>query len=139
MEMIMPYMNLIIGAAVVLAILLVGTMIYRSLNKRVRGRKGQRLGIVEYHEIDETRRLVLLRRDETEHLVLIGGPQDLVVEAGIKLDSNIEDLDEPPLPLRAPIPLRPTQRAPAFAERRQMLRPVDPPAMSTRNMDRDDV
>ena len=55
------------------------------------GRKGQRLGISEYHEIDKTRRLVLVRRDETEHLVLIGGGQDLVIESGISLNSSMDD------------------------------------------------
>ena len=60
------------------------------------GRKGQRLGISEYHEIDKTRRLVLVRRDETEHLILIGGAQDLVVESGISLNSGMDDVREAP-------------------------------------------
>ncbi len=136
MEMLTPYINYIIGAAVFLAALFIGILVYRSLHKRVRGRKGQRLGIVEYHEIDETRRLVLLRRDETEHLVLIGGHQDLLVETGIQLNSNMESIDDHQS--RAPIPLRPAPRAPVFAERRPMLRPVDPPIMTSRNLDRDE-
>src|SRR5664279_1781681 len=124
MEMLTPYWNYIITAAVVLAVLLIGTLVYKALHTRVRGRKGQRLGISEYHELDETRRLVLVRRDETEHLILIGGAQDVVVESGIRLASSIDDLDEEPV--RAPIPLRPAPRAPVFAERRPTsLRPVE--------------
>ena len=42
-----------------------------------------RLGISEYYEIDKTRRLILVRRDNVEHLVLIGGGQDVVIEPGI--------------------------------------------------------
>jgi Flagellar biosynthesis protein, FliO len=136
MEMLTPYLNYIITAAVILAVLLIGMLVYKALHKRVRGRKGQRLGISEYHEIDETRRLVLVRRDETEHLILIGGAQDIVVESGIRLGSMVDDHDEEQP--RAPIPLRPAPRAPVFAERRPALRPVDPPIMAGRSFDRDE-
>jgi flagellar biogenesis protein FliO len=43
----------------------------------------RRIGIVEATAIDAKRRLVLVRRDEVEHLLLIGGGADLVVEPGI--------------------------------------------------------
>src|SRR5262249_31909838 len=58
-------------------------MIFRTFQGRVGGRRGMRLGISEYYEIDKTRRLILVRRDNVEHLVLIGGSQDLVIEPGI--------------------------------------------------------
>ena len=135
MELIAPYMNYIITAAIVLAVLIIGMLVFKALNRTVRGRKGQRLGISEYHEIDKTRRLVLVRRDETEHLILIGGAHDLVVESGISLDSGMNDIREP---LRPPIPLRTAPRAPVFAERRPMLRPVEPPMMSQRNYEHEE-
>ena len=69
MELLAPYMNYIITAAIAVAILIVGLLIFKTLSRTVRGRKGQRLGISEYHEIDKTRRLVLVRRDDTEHLL----------------------------------------------------------------------
>ncbi len=86
MEFLATYWIYMVAAAAIVAILLLGIVITRLLNRRVRGRKGQRLAISEYHEIDETRRLVLVRRDETEHLLLIGGAQDIVVESGISLN-----------------------------------------------------
>ena len=43
-----------------------------------------RLGLIEATAVDAKRRLVLVRRDNTEHLILIGGPSDLVVESGIE-------------------------------------------------------
>ena len=128
MELLAPYMNYIVTAAIALAVLLVGLLVYKALSGPVMGRKGQRLGISEYHEIDKTRRLVLVRRDETEHLVLIGGAHDLVIETGISLNSGIDALREP---VRAPIPLRTAPRAPMFTERRPTLRPVEPPMMSS--------
>lgn len=43
----------------------------------------RRLRVVEIVALDPRRRLVLVRRDDREHLLLIGGPTDLAVEAGI--------------------------------------------------------
>lgn len=43
----------------------------------------QRLGIVDAVDIDSQRQLLLLRRDNVEHLVMVGGPNDLLVESGI--------------------------------------------------------
>lgn len=42
-----------------------------------------RLAVVDSLDIDNKRRLVLVRRDNVEHLVLIGGPSDVVVEPSI--------------------------------------------------------
>src|SRR5438270_5742716 len=43
----------------------------------------QRLGIVDAFEIDRQRQLVIVRRDNVEHLLMIGGPNDVVVESTI--------------------------------------------------------
>jgi flagellar protein FliO/FliZ len=66
-----------------LAALFVLTLAFRTVAGTVKGRRGSRLGISEFHEIDKQRRLVLVRRDDVEHLVLIGGGQDLVIETNI--------------------------------------------------------
>src|SRR5580704_6370138 len=47
-----------------------------------RGRQ-PRLGVTDYASIDARRRLILVRRDNVEHLVMIGGPTDVVVESNI--------------------------------------------------------
>ena len=44
----------------------------------------RRLHVVEAVGIDAKHRLVLVRRDGTEHLLLVGGPNDLVIETGIE-------------------------------------------------------
>jgi hypothetical protein len=46
-------------------------------------RRQPRLAVVDYASVDSRRRLILVRRDNIEHLVLIGGPTDVVVEANI--------------------------------------------------------
>ena len=46
-------------------------------------RSGRRLEIIEITPLDVRRKLVLVRRDDVEHLILLGLQQDLVVEIGI--------------------------------------------------------
>jgi flagellar protein FliO/FliZ len=48
----------------------------------LRGRQ-PRLAVVDYASVDGRRRLILVRRDNVEHLVMIGGPTDVVVEPNI--------------------------------------------------------
>ncbi len=45
--------------------------------------KRRRLGVVEAASVDGRRRLILVRRDNTEHLIMTGGPVDVVIETGI--------------------------------------------------------
>jgi flagellar protein FliO/FliZ len=42
-----------------------------------------RLRVLEVHVLDARHRLVLIRRDSVEHLLLLGAQSDLVVEGGI--------------------------------------------------------
>src|SRR5436853_1007854 len=47
-----------------------------------RGRQ-PRLAVIDAAHVDGRRRLVLIRRDNVEHLLIIGGPSDVVVEQNI--------------------------------------------------------
>src|SRR5437762_8807169 len=47
-----------------------------------RGR-APRLAVIDAAAVDSRRRLVLVRRDNVEHLLMIGGPGDIVVEQNI--------------------------------------------------------
>ena len=47
-----------------------------------RGRQ-PRLAMIDQAAIDNRRRLVLIRRDNVEHLLIIGGPTDVVIEQNI--------------------------------------------------------
>ncbi len=78
--------------ALVLALVLVaffGLILRRLTSGRLslksdRGRARQpRLGIVDVYDLDRQRQLILLRRDNVEHLLLVGGPNDVVVETNI--------------------------------------------------------
>jgi hypothetical protein len=52
------------------------------LGNASRGRQ-PRLAVIDAATVDGRRRLVLIRRDNVEHLLMIGGPSDLVVEPNI--------------------------------------------------------
>jgi hypothetical protein len=43
----------------------------------------KRLEVSDHASVDGRRRLILVRRDNVEHLIMIGGPVDIVIETGI--------------------------------------------------------
>ena len=51
-------------------------------------RNGRRLRVVEVTPVDVKRKLVLVRRDDTEHLILLGVQSDLVVESDIRVGGD---------------------------------------------------
>lgn len=58
----------------------------------LRGRD-RRLGVVESASVDARRKLILIRRDNVEHLIMTGGPVDVLIETGIEGHRQLE----PPL------------------------------------------
>ncbi len=54
---------------------------FGAMAARVGGRR--RLSVIEAAAVDSKRRLVLVRRDDVEHLILIGGGHDILLESGI--------------------------------------------------------
>ena len=81
--------SILIVVALVVAAALIGTVIYRLLfGHRLRVPHGSRarqprLGLVDAFSLDGQRQLVLVRRDNVEHLIMIGGPNDVLVESQI--------------------------------------------------------
>ena len=49
----------------------------------------RRLAYVERTALEGGRKLLLVRRDDVEHLILIGGPIDLVIESGIRPEEAV--------------------------------------------------
>jgi flagellar protein FliO/FliZ len=62
-----------------------------------RGRQ-PRLGVIEAAAVDGRRRLVLIRRDNVEHLLMIGGPSDIVIEQNIVRAVPVASPREAPAP-----------------------------------------
>src|SRR5204863_4779752 len=59
-----------------------------------------RLAVIDPAAVDGRRRLVLVRRDNIEHLLMIGGPTDIVVEPNIVRASPTREQAPP----RSPVP-----------------------------------
>jgi hypothetical protein len=135
-----------IKAIIALGLVLVLVLIAGLLLRRIAGGRlklpGQgsrarqpRLGIVDIFEMDRQRQLVLLRRDNVEHLVMIGGPNDLVIEASIvrtvgraQAPAAGEVPDKAAPGLAADAPLEP---APPPRPNRTMMTPALNPAPDT--------
>lgn len=70
-------------------------------------RPNQRIGVIESAVVDGNRRLVLVRRDDTEHLLMLGSHGDLVIESNIPVPEGTQQ------PARAWSKLRGDDAAPA--------------------------
>ena len=60
--------------------------------------KHRRLGIVEIMPLDARRKLVLIKRDDKEHLLVLGPGSETVVESGIENGDEPQDDETEPSP-----------------------------------------
>lgn len=94
-------LTMILALAIVLALIVLAVWLLKVLGQTTsslgRGRV-KRLSVIDSVQIDQKRQAVIVRRDDVEHLIVIGGPNDLVLETGF---------EAPPLPVA---PTRPTRR-----------------------------
>lgn len=74
-----------VGLALLVLIGILWVLRNRAPSPFVRGGKNRqpRLQVLDAAAVDARRRLVLVRRDGVEHLIMIGGPTDIVIESGI--------------------------------------------------------
>ena len=81
------YLNFVIALAFVIGLIgLLSYLVRRfGMGAIAPYRKGaeRRLAVIEVAAVDTKRRLVLLRRDDREHLVLLGPNSELLIESGI--------------------------------------------------------
>lgn len=81
------FVRFVVALGVVLALIAASGWLGRRYMGagRIPGLRGKqrRLALVETLQIDGRTRLVLVRRDAAEHLIMVGGTGALVVESGI--------------------------------------------------------
>ena len=79
--------NLVLITLAIAFLLIVVVWIFRKMTgtaaRRAMRSRVPRLSITDSTTVDEKRYLVMIRRDNVEHLLLIGGANDLVVESNI--------------------------------------------------------
>lgn len=97
-------------------------------------RRNPRLAVVEALSIDGRRRLLLVRRDGTEHLLLLGATQDMLIESGIPAAVADQGGLAAGLPASAPAPVaarppaRPAGRVPPHPQPQPQPQPQPLPA-----------
>src|SRR5262249_22124187 len=112
-----------------------------------RGRQ-PRLAVIDQAAVDSRRRLILIRRDNVEHLLMIGGPSDVVGEANIVRAAVGAAAPRPPAaadtlpragalgdgawPLQ-PEPAPPSPVAPPLPPRPHRAPPPPPPQVAAEN------
>ena len=93
------YLKFVFALVFVLGLIALLALILRRYGPGAVGvvprRKGQgrRLQIVEVSALDARRRLVLVKKDEKEHLILLGANSELLIESSVRdsgLQSEIE-------------------------------------------------
>lgn len=111
--------KVLIASVVILALLILLGLVVRQIKGgrlRMRGQGGgrarqPRLGVVDTHDLDRQRQLVLIRRDNVEHLIMIGGASDVVVETNILRSGSRANMAPPAEgnPPERPVPIDPMQ------------------------------
>lgn len=81
-------LGLILALVVILALIGFIALILRrfGLNRlgsmSLHGRQ-PRLSVMDVAHLDARRKLIIVRRDTVEHLIMVGGPNDVLIEQGI--------------------------------------------------------
>ncbi|SDN91679.1 flagellar biosynthetic protein FliO [Phyllobacterium sp. OV277] len=93
----------IVGFVLLFALVIVLLLLVFAVLRRVTGgtfvsggrNRQVRLSVTDAAAVDNRRRLVLVRRDDVEHLIMIGGPSDLVIEQNIRQFAKPQSRVEP--------------------------------------------
>ena len=87
------FLVFIAALAVVGALLLRGYLATGSVSSSISNtffgpKPDKRLEVIDHASVDGRRRLLLIRRDDVEHLIMTGGPVDVVIETGIAIEQK---------------------------------------------------
>jgi flagellar protein FliO/FliZ len=74
---------IVVGALLLRGYLTTGNPTASLAGKFFGPKPEKRLDVVDQANVDGRRRLVLIRRDDVEHLIMTGGPVDVVIETNI--------------------------------------------------------
>lgn len=131
-----------LGLLLLIVVIAIALWLIRALrpglnmsSNTARGGRVQRLAVTDAFPLDrEGRKLVIIRRDNVEHLLLIGGPNDVLIEQAIMRGerrgrSEGEPLVEPAEPAKPAVALQTNLAPPPPVPPQPMppQRPVAPP------------
>ncbi len=125
----------VVGVGVALLVLAIALWILRRRSGSapfIRGGRNRqpRLQVLDATAVDARRRLVLVRRDNVEHLVMIGGPTDIVIESGIGAIPIVRDVQEPELKALPRQESEPKRTEPSISPERRAVLPQQQPSQA---------
>ena len=82
------YLRFALALVLVLGLIALLAWMLRRFGMGMKMSKGRRLGVSEVQMLGPRHKLMLVRRDEVEHLVILGPAGETVVETGIKAPSS---------------------------------------------------
>ena len=120
----------VVAFILVLGLIGAGALLWRRFGAGPMGPMGPRgrqprLAVIDAASVDARRRLILIKRDNVEHLVMIGGPTDIVVESNIGRGA-------PTAVSRDPRPIPDNSRHPAPTDGPDWSLPLEPMARPMR-------
>lgn len=121
-------LNAAFALGIVLVLIVIGLWLLKLFTKageRLGRGSDKRLQVIDSANVDGKRKVMIIRRDNVEHVIMTGGPQDLVIESGIAVPE--------PQPMRRPV--RPAAAAPAAkpTEPEDIAAPITPDRPVTRD------
>lgn len=124
-------LNAVFALGIVLVLIVIAMWLMKLAGRAgesvSRGRQ-RRLVVVDSALVDGKRKVLLIRRDNVEHVIMTGGPQDLVIETGIPVTEAAEARRPAAAADRQP-PAAPAQPAAAA----DIARPTTPERPVTRD------
>ncbi|MEO7222686.1 MAG: hypothetical protein ABIY37_09455 [Devosia sp.] len=108
-------LNAAFALGIVVVMIVLGLWLLKVFTKageRLGRGNDKRLQVVDTANVDGKRKVMIIRRDNVEHVIMTGGPQDLVIESGIAVPE--------PQPMR-----RPAARPAAAAATTKSSEPAD--------------
>lgn len=131
-----PVVQMIGALLVVVALIVLIAWVarrFRGPGSKQPARRGdrptQRLAVVDAAHVDGQRRLVLVRRDDVEHLVMIGGPNDVLIEPRIVRGQPLGG--QRTTPQAAPYPTAAPMAPPVAAQQPPQAQPQPRPVRAT--------
>ncbi|WP_291389144.1 flagellar biosynthetic protein FliO [Devosia sp.] len=119
-------LNAAFALGIVIVLIVLGLWLLKLLT-RATGRLGyaseKRLQVIDTATVDGKRKVMIIRRDNVEHVIMTGGPQDLLIESGIAVPE--------PQPMRRPAAARPAAAAPT--QPADIATPITPERPVTRD------
>jgi hypothetical protein len=120
-------LNSVFALGIVLVLIVLGLWGLKLLTNTTGRMSGttKRLVVVDKAQVDGKRQVIIVRRDNVEHVIMTGGPQDLVIESGLAAPQPAQPRGRPQRPARPASADKPVEVEPMMPERPVSREAVD--------------